>query len=39
MNIYSDIRNELEVGEWEEQLKFSGNLLKPIVNNVIELNA
>ena len=30
---------EREVGQWEEQLKFSGNLLKPIFNRFIELKA
>ena len=33
------IFTEREVGEWEEHLKVSGNLLKPIVNRFIELKA
>ena len=36
MNTLCDIWSEGEVGQWEELLKFSGNLLKHIVNKVIE---
>ena len=39
LNTFRDIRTEGEVGQWEEQLKFSGNLLKSILNEVIELKA
>ena len=38
-NTLQDICTQGEVGQWEEQLKFSGNLLKPILNKVIELRA
>ena len=39
LNTLRDIFTEGEVIHWEEQLKFSGKLLKPIVNKVIELKA
>ena len=39
LNTLRDIRSEGEVGQYEEQLKFNWNLLKPFVIKVIELKA